>query len=253
MNALAFFAHPDDETMLAGGTLALLAHSGVGVHYLIATSGEGGEAGEPALCPPDELGVFRAAELKCAVEALGGSSLTNLGYTDPGVGPAGQLYPFTTNLAGLSGQVVSMIRERNIDVLISHGTNGEYGHPAHLLCNKAARLAVSSLKKKAVMLYTIAAAYPDHPKPRIANRDDPAHLILNVKPVLNYKIQAALCHRTQHALFMRRTSVTAGRKVKVPQVLMKAESLHRALPAVDGAPRDWLAETLSPWTMVQTP
>ena len=48
MKALAFFAHPDDETMLAGGTLALLAHSGVGVHYLIATSGEGGEAGEPA-------------------------------------------------------------------------------------------------------------------------------------------------------------------------------------------------------------
>ena len=252
MNALAFFAHPDDETMLAGGTLALLAHSGVGVHYLIATSGEGGEAGEPPLCSPEKLGDYRAAELECAVKALGGSSLTNLGYTDPGVGPANELYPFTTNLARLSGQVASLIREKNIEVLISHGTNGEYGHPAHLLCNKAARLAVSSLKNEAKMLYTIAADYPNHPKPRIANQDDPAHLILNVKPVLNYKIQAALCHQTQHALFMRRTSITAGRKVKVPQVLMKVESLHRALPAVGGIPQDWLAERLSPWTIEQS-
>ncbi|MCK4898758.1 MAG: PIG-L family deacetylase, partial [Anaerolineales bacterium] len=37
MNITAFFAHPDDETMLSGGTLALLAKSGAQVHYLCAT------------------------------------------------------------------------------------------------------------------------------------------------------------------------------------------------------------------------
>ncbi len=47
MNILAFFAHPDDETMLCGGTLALLARAGARVHLLIATRGEGGENGEP--------------------------------------------------------------------------------------------------------------------------------------------------------------------------------------------------------------
>ena len=46
MNILAFFAHPDDETMLCGGTLALLAQNGASVHYLCATRGEGGELGE---------------------------------------------------------------------------------------------------------------------------------------------------------------------------------------------------------------
>ena len=48
MNVLAFFAHPDDETMLIGGTLAILAQNGVRVHYVCATRGEGGEVGRPA-------------------------------------------------------------------------------------------------------------------------------------------------------------------------------------------------------------
>ena len=42
---LTIIAHPDDETMLSGGTLALLARAGAEVHYLCATRGEGGEVG----------------------------------------------------------------------------------------------------------------------------------------------------------------------------------------------------------------
>ena len=44
MNILVFFAHPDDETMLCGGTLALLAQAGAKIHFVCATRGEGGEA-----------------------------------------------------------------------------------------------------------------------------------------------------------------------------------------------------------------
>lgn len=247
MNVLVFFAHPDDETMLAGGTLALFAQHGAQVHYLCATRGDGGEVGDPPLCKPEELGEMRSHELKCAVNALGGSSTTNLGYSDPKVGPAQELYPFTTNLTRLSGQLVSIIRDKAIDVLISHGTNGEYGHPAHRLCNQAARLAVSSIKANRILFFTFAAAYPDHPKPRIANRDDPADLILNIRPVLNYKIQAALCHRTQHALFIRRMSLESGRRVKVPEVLLKEESLHRSYPAVQDDSGDAVTQLLLPW------
>ena len=49
LDVIAFFAHPDDETMLCGGTLALLDSLGARVHLLVATRGEGGEMGEPPL------------------------------------------------------------------------------------------------------------------------------------------------------------------------------------------------------------
>jgi LmbE family N-acetylglucosaminyl deacetylase len=247
VKVLAFFAHPDDETMLSGGALAILARSGIDVHYLIATRGDGGERGEPPLCEHEQLGELREREAACAVENLGGSSLSNLGYPDPVVGPDQELYPFTTDLARLAAQVAGKIREKETDILISHGTNGEYGHPAHLLCNKAARLVAASFKDSPFWLYTVAAAYPGHPKPRILNQSDPAHLVINIRPVLYAKVQAALCHETQHALFTRRASTEAGRRMKVPEVLLREESLHRAYPAGGDMEADPLEKLLSAW------
>src|SRR5512133_890895 len=111
MNVLAFFAHPDDETMLIGGTLAILAQNGVRVHYVCATRGEGGEVGVPPVCEPEALGDIREAELVCAVQALGGLSLTFLGYVDPRVGPDNALYPFTENLTMTAGQIALNIKQ----------------------------------------------------------------------------------------------------------------------------------------------
>jgi hypothetical protein len=53
---LCVVAHPDDETMLCGGLLALLASRGVKVDILSLTRGEGGETGEPPRCSRAELG-----------------------------------------------------------------------------------------------------------------------------------------------------------------------------------------------------
>ncbi len=247
MNVLAFFAHPDDETILIGGTLALLARRGINVHYLCATRGEGGEVGEPPLCSVEQLGQVREAELVCAVQNLGGRSLTFLGYTDPRVGEEGQLYPYTQDLLLLAGQVAATIRQFEIQVVITHGSNGEYGHPAHILTHQSARLAVESLGEQAPLLYTVAANFPEHPRPRLANQDDPAHLILDITPALEQKIQAALCHRTQHALFVRRPSQEAGRPLSVPEVILKVESLHRAYSPVKDGLNDDLARLLRPW------
>lgn len=86
MNVLAFFAHPDDETILAGGTLAMLAENGSRVHCLSATRGEGGELGETPLCSEDELGQVRESEMVCEVGAQGRRSLTFLGYQEPRMG-----------------------------------------------------------------------------------------------------------------------------------------------------------------------
>lgn len=252
MNVLAFFAHPDDETMLAGGTLALLASNGASVHYLCATRGEGGELGEPPLCSRAELGKVREQEMVCAVQALGGRSLTFLDYIDPVVGPDDQLYPYTHDVTFLAGQVATTICQFQAEVVISHGSNGEYGHPAHILTNQAARVAVESLHKErlagcAPALYTVGASFPAHPRPRLANPDDPADIILDVSAVIEAKTQAALCHRTQHALFVRRPSKEAGRNLSVPEVILRLESLRRAYPPIEGSNEDVLAAMLKPW------
>ena len=249
LTILAFFAHPDDETMLAGGTLALLAESGAAVHYLCATRGEGGEVGEPPLCSQEELGAVREQEMVCAVRALGGRSLTFLGYTDPRVGEDDTLYSFTENLPLLAGQVAASVRQFRAAVLLTHGVNGEYGHPAHRTCFQAALTAVLSLGADAPALYCVMPTFPHHPRPRLANKDQPAHLVLDVTPVIERKVQAALCHRTQHALFVRRSSQEAGRPLSVEEVVrgMAREGLHRAHPPVQDAPDDALARHLRPW------
>lgn len=245
MNILAFFAHPDDETMLCGGTLALLARAGAQVHLLIATRGEGGENGDPPVCPREKLGEVRAEEMRCAAEKLGVASLHFLSYVDPLVGPNDTLYAFTEDEETLVSELIEALQSVHAEGLISHGSNGEYGHPAHRLCHRAARKAIERLGTRAPLFYTIQAAHPEHPRPRLSNSQDPAHLILDTRSVHEIKVAAAMCHRTQHALFVRNTSRELGRPVTVPEVIRDWESLHRVYPTVDGLPvEDGLANLL---------
>ncbi len=230
--------------MLIGGTLALLSQAGAQVHYLSATRGEGGERGEPPMVEQAGLGDWRERETVCAVKALGGATLDFLDYVDPLVGPEDTLYPFEAELQTVVAQVQEYIRQYAVDAVISHGSNGEYGHPAHKLVNTVAALAVAGLGQAAPLLYTVYAAFEGHPKPRLVNPDDPAHLIVDVTPALEAKTQAALCHATQNALFVRRSSQEAGRQVTVPEVMVDLESLHRAYPPVDGELDDDLARLL---------
>lgn len=245
MNILAFFAHPDDETMLCGGTLALLARQGAQVNILIATRGEGGEMGEPPVCTREELGAVRVRELECAVQALGASRLMMMDYEDPLVGPDDQLFAFTDDLPGLVAGLTAALRETRANVLLAHGINGEYGHPAHLLIHRAAWLAVQALGPDAPLFYTVQGSFEGHPYPRLANADAPAHFVLDISPVVAQKTEAALCHRTQNALFVRRRSQEAGRALRVDEVIMHLESLTRVWPPVDGRPpQDDLAALL---------
>jgi LmbE family N-acetylglucosaminyl deacetylase len=230
MNILAFFAHPDDETMMAGGALMMLAHRGFQVHYYSATRGEGGEVGEPPLCTVEELGVVREDELMCAVRSLSGSSLTFLGYVDPRVGPDDILYPFNADLNTLAGQVAASIRQHQAAAVFSHGSNGEYGHPAHVLMHQAVSRAVATLGKHAPLFYSANAAYPGHPRPRLMNKDDRADIVLDIGPVREQKVRAVLCHKTQNAMFIRNTSKEAGHPVSLSDVIMPMESFHRVFP-----------------------
>lgn len=239
MEILAFFAHPDDETILAGGTLALMSELGHNVHYLIATRGEGGECGDPPLCTRPELGKVREKETSAAVNALGGKSLTFLNYIDPVVGPQNELFSFVPEISPVLASLSQTIHQRNIEFLISHGSNGEYGHPAHLTVYSTVKefFRLNSLN---LIWYTSQAYYSASQKPHLANKEDKADWVLDVSSVFERKLKAAQSHATQHALFVRRKKDELKREVKLEEVIASEESFRLA-----GGSQDILREVFS--------
>ena len=79
---LAVFAHPDDESLACGGTLARAADAGAKVVLLCATRGESGSISDPALVPDGDLGRVRARELAEAAAILGLSEVIVLDHPD---------------------------------------------------------------------------------------------------------------------------------------------------------------------------
>ena len=232
MNVLAFFAHPDDETVLAGGCLALLSKSGHNVHYLISTRGEGGETGTPPVCTRPELGLIRENELRQAVNYLGGASLTILDYIDPIVGPDNKLFPFSDDPKLVKRQLEDVVLEKDIDIIISHGSSGEYGHPAHKLVFQIVKMFFENTNEN-VLWYTVQAEYKHALKPHLLNHDDPADWVLDTTSVRHQKIMATKAHKTQHALFLRRKSKELGRQALIEEVIVNEESYRLAYGSRD--------------------
>jgi N-acetylglucosamine malate deacetylase 2 len=242
-------AHPDDETMFAGGTLRRLADAGAEIRLLCATRGEGGEAGEPPLCPRDRLGAVREEELRCAARALGIVSVDFLPFRDPDVGADGSLHAYAETPEAAAPALGGFLSGRKWDAVVTHGTNGEYGHPAHVLTNRACLPAARAAGIPLAL--TFGADYPGHPRRRSANRDDPADLVVDITPMLEVKLAAVECHRTQHALFVRRPSAEAGHAVSLRESLARRESFRvlRWTPAADDTLariRAFLADMLLP-------
>ena len=80
---LVISAHPDDETLFAGGTLAMYAEQEHSVYVLETTRGEGGEVGEPPLATRDTIAVVREQEVRKAALSLGAKDIFFLPFVDP--------------------------------------------------------------------------------------------------------------------------------------------------------------------------
>lgn len=146
---VAFNAHPDDEALLSGGTLARLSWQGHRVVLVTATDGGAG----PAAAHHNEagLGIVRLGELQASARALGAARVVSLGYADSGLSPQQQApapgssetaVPLTrADRAEVSEQLVRVLREERADVLISCDAAGGYGHPDHVVVHHVARAA----------------------------------------------------------------------------------------------------------------
>jgi LmbE family N-acetylglucosaminyl deacetylase len=128
---VAFHAHPDDEALLTGGTLARLASEGNRVVIAVATDGIMGPATGPG-------GQSRLNELRASAAVLHAARVVHLGYADSGHGPL--LYedpPDRQRFARAdpgeaAAKLADLLREENADLLLSYDAQGGYGHRDHV-------------------------------------------------------------------------------------------------------------------------
>lgn len=128
---VSFHAHPDDEALYTGGTLARAAAEGHRVVLVTATLGEagltdGGVQGE-------ELARRRAAELEASARALGVARTVVLGYADSGMrGDAGGEHSLArADVDQAAARLAEVLVEERADVLTVYDAAGGYGHADH--------------------------------------------------------------------------------------------------------------------------
>jgi LmbE family N-acetylglucosaminyl deacetylase len=228
---LAIFAHPDDETFGAGGTLALVAASGAPTWLVCATDGDlGGVEGAREL--DREL---RHGELRCAMEALGVAEPIFLGYGDSGM----EGWPKPDGCLALAGEeevvgrLVEIIRTLHPATILTFDPGGIYGHPDHVTISARATEAFRRTAREAggpTTLYHQALSRSDlegweamqaqwaalrgeepaeRPEPtaddllqqrrfrELARPDEDVTTFVDVRPVLDRKLAAFACHASQ--------------------------------------------------------
>ena len=139
---LGLYAHPDDEILSPGGTLAYYAQRGAHVGLVVATRGEAGEIQRPGTATPETLPQVRERETRCSADALGISDLIFLGYRDSGmVGTADNDHPDAFANAPADEVVcrlVAIIRRLRPHVILTFDPHGGYGHPDHVAIHRHA-------------------------------------------------------------------------------------------------------------------
>ncbi|SDO58463.1 N-acetyl-1-D-myo-inositol-2-amino-2-deoxy-alpha-D-glucopyranoside deacetylase [Pedococcus dokdonensis] len=162
-NLLFVHAHPDDETLTAGLTMARAVRDGHRAHVLTCTLGEEGEVIPPALqhldaAHDDTLGPYRLGELSAAMAVLGvshevlgaaadGSALSR--YRDSGMaGTPSAAHPdafVNADVSEAAGLVADVIRRVRPEVVVTYDEHGGYLHPDHVQTHRVTCAAVASL------------------------------------------------------------------------------------------------------------
>lgn len=154
LKLMAIFAHPDDESLGLGGTLAKYAAEGVETYLVCATRGERGWMGEEKDNPGlTALGQLREGELRAAAKILDLREIQFLDYID---GDLDQAPP-----AEATAKIVSHLRRVRPQVVVTFGPEGAYGHPDHIaICQFT----------QAALVRAADTAYPDPQPPHLVSK-----------------------------------------------------------------------------------
>ena len=156
---MAVLAHPDDESLGVGGTLAKYASEGVDVFLLTATRGDSGRFRGYRLDDhqhpgPLALANIREAELRAAASALGVCEVSILDYHDQHLDRASPHEAISA--------IVGHIRRIRPDVVVTFGPDGAYGHPDHIAISQFTTAAIVAAADHTFPCNGIEAVQP-HP------------------------------------------------------------------------------------------
>jgi LmbE family N-acetylglucosaminyl deacetylase len=208
---LTVLAHPDDESLACGGTLARAADAGAKVVLLCATRGERGSICDPSLVPDGDLGRVRARELDAAAAVLGISDVILLDHPD------GELRWADVSL--LHDEIVAALLRYRPDAVITFDEDGLYWHLDHIGIHERTLSAVASLGDSApplyfvtlpngVMRHVVEAAQAKGGAPSDSSlwgiapdvfgfETEPPTFSIDVRDWVGRKLTALRCHQTQ--------------------------------------------------------
>jgi LmbE family N-acetylglucosaminyl deacetylase len=133
---VTFHAHPDDEAIATGGTMARAAAEGHRVVLVVATKGELAGEGQELLAPGETMAERRVAETHAAAAILGVARVEFLGYRDSGMDGEPTNHDaesfWSANVDEAAGRLAAILAEEDAEVLTVYDERGVYGHPDHV-------------------------------------------------------------------------------------------------------------------------
>lgn len=184
----AVFAHPDDESFSAGGTLARYADQGVEMTLITATSGDAGEVGSAPVEQKD-LAAWREGELRQAAAVLGIHHVRLLRLPDGGLAERGD---------DLYVAIREALREVRPQVVLTEDAQGITGHPDHIAVTRAVARACDELGASGPLkLYEHVLPVSTAPPGLHATPDDYITTTLDVEPWRERMLAALGAHRSQ--------------------------------------------------------
>jgi N-acetyl-1-D-myo-inositol-2-amino-2-deoxy-alpha-D-glucopyranoside deacetylase len=233
---LAVHAHPDDESLFTGGTLAHYARNGALVCLVMCTDGaRGSRVDEAGACGQLPLGDVRLRELEVACATLGIEDVRRLGFDDSG-NVTGEIsaHPnaFVNQTDAAVAGLIDVLDECRPHVVITYNRVGVYGHRDHIQASQVTAAAITAahrngvtpprlfhivLPKRELEQWWLLPMLADEPDPWTGRVPSPTELAetwacddnevwasIDIAGVLDAKRCAIAAHRSQGQLLVQR-------------------------------------------------
>jgi len=241
-------AHPDDESLGFGGTLAKYAAEGVDVSLVTATRGDGGRyrghrPGDPQHPGAAALATIRETELRAAAAVLGVRQVSLLDYHDTQLDNA--------DPPAVVSSIADLIRRIQPDVVVTFGPDGAYGHPDHIaICQFTTAAIVSAADAGVSKLYYLAwpesawAAYQAAFRKLISTVDGVERqatpwpdwaitTVIDTREFWSTVWRAISCHESQITAYEQLKNLSPAHH----EALWGRQSFYRAFSTVNGGRR----------------